>query len=190
MQRFSDPLNNVRVASPCSADWNSMYGDERKRFCPECKMNVYNLSDMTRPEAESLLFNWEGRLCVRFFRRADGTVLTKNCPVGWQAVKQKISRRATAVFSVFAGLFAGVAGVSFFKDKPNTAEVGKITVSSKPIALMGDVAYEPEQQGGISPIGDRFELGEREDVRGQVMIDESIRKPVRITRLSQRSARR
>lgn len=80
---FTDPLKNIRVAAPCPADWNEMYGDERKRFCSECKLNVYNLSGMTRREAERLIVNAEGRLCVRFFRRADGTVLTKNCPVGW-----------------------------------------------------------------------------------------------------------
>ncbi|MCW5956068.1 MAG: hypothetical protein KIT61_05745 [Pyrinomonadaceae bacterium] len=182
MKKFTDPLDNVRIASPCPADWNSMYGDNRKRFCGECKMNVFNLSDMTRQEAESLLLNWEGRLCVRFFRRADGTVLTKDCPVGWRAVKQRISRRATALFSVFAGIFAGVAGTWLFEDKPNKTEVGKI-------AVMGDVAYEPVQ-GGISPGAESFELGELVDVRGQAVIDEGIKKPVRITRLSQRSARR
>src|SRR5688572_32104102 len=98
MSRFESPLDNVQIASPCSADWNQMYGDERKRFCGDCKLNVYNLSDMTRQEAENLLFVSEGRLCVRFFRRADGTVLTKNCPVGWKAIRARSLRIATAAF--------------------------------------------------------------------------------------------
>jgi hypothetical protein len=33
-------------------------------------------------EAERLVVEKEGRLCVRFHRRADGTVLTRDCPVG------------------------------------------------------------------------------------------------------------
>ena len=54
MARFTSPLNNVRVASPCSANWDEMYGTDRKRLCSQCDMNVYNLSAMTREEAESL----------------------------------------------------------------------------------------------------------------------------------------
>ena len=88
-----------------------MYGNGRKRFCGDCKLNVYNLSDMTRQDAENLLLTSEGRLCVRFFRRADGTVLTKNCPVGWQAVKRRVSRVATAVFSIVAGFFGGFISI-------------------------------------------------------------------------------
>ena len=85
-----------------------MYGDERRRFCSECKLNVYNLSGMTRVEAESLLINSEGPLCVRFFRRKDGTVLTKDCPVGWKAIKKRVSRTVLAFSSVIVGFFAGV----------------------------------------------------------------------------------
>ena len=29
MARFSDPLSRVRVASPCTADWDSMIGNDR-----------------------------------------------------------------------------------------------------------------------------------------------------------------
>ena len=70
-------LDNVRVASPCSAAWDRMDGDERYRFCRECGKNVYNLSSLSRAEAEALVREKEGRLCVRFYRRRDGTVLTR-----------------------------------------------------------------------------------------------------------------
>jgi hypothetical protein len=105
---FTNPLNDIRIASPCKSDWNEMYGDDRRRFCSECRLNVYNLSGMTRREAESLLINSEGRLCVRFFRRRDGTVLTKDCPVGWKAIKKRVSRTALAFSSVVVTFFAGV----------------------------------------------------------------------------------
>lgn len=45
MKNFNNPLDNIHIASPCSADWSEMYGDNRKRFCGDCKLNVYNLSD-------------------------------------------------------------------------------------------------------------------------------------------------
>ena len=85
---FVNSIDDIRIASPCRSDWNEMYGDDRQRFCGECKLNVYNLSGMTRDDAETLVMNAEGQVCVRFFRRQDGTVITKDCPVGWRAVKQ------------------------------------------------------------------------------------------------------
>jgi hypothetical protein len=54
MSRLDSPLNNIKIASPCSADWEGMFGSQRKRYCGDCKLNVYNISGMTRT-AESLL---------------------------------------------------------------------------------------------------------------------------------------
>lgn len=62
MSNFPNPLSNIRLASPCSANWDEMFGDDRKRHCGQCDRNVYNLSNMTRYEVESLLINSEGRL--------------------------------------------------------------------------------------------------------------------------------
>ena len=107
MKKFTNPLDSVKIASPCSANWNEMRGDERKKYCAMCRLNVYNLSDMTRAEAESFLINSEGRVCVKFYRRTDGTVITKDCPIGWGKIKRNISRMATAVFALVAGFFAG-----------------------------------------------------------------------------------
>lgn len=150
MQRFTNPLDNIHIASPCSADWNEMFGNDRKRFCGDCKLNVYNLSDMNRSEAESFLLQSEHRVCVRFFRRNDGTVLTKDCPVGWQALKRRVSRAATAVFSMFAGLLGGVLAVNLVQ-KEMTATAGTMTVNPVQItpriqgATMGDVNITEER---------------------------------------------
>jgi hypothetical protein len=108
----TNPLDHIKIASPCSADWNEMRGDNRQRYCSECKLNVYNLSEMTQREAENLLFEKEGKMCVRLYKRKDGTVITQDCPVGWQAIKQRVSRVATAVFSLLAGFFGGVFATS------------------------------------------------------------------------------
>ncbi len=115
MSKFTNPLDSVRIASPCSANWNEMYGDERNRYCSECKLNVYNLSDMTQREAENFLINAEGRVCLRIFRRNDGTILTQNCPVGWRALKKKVSRTATAVFALIMGIFGGILSLESLK---------------------------------------------------------------------------
>ena len=41
----------LRVASPCSADWDRMQGNERVRYCPQCKLNVYNFAAMVPPRS-------------------------------------------------------------------------------------------------------------------------------------------
>jgi hypothetical protein len=83
----SKSLEGIRIASPCTAAWNEMEGDDRFRFCRQCQKYVYNLSSMSRLEAEALVNSVEGRVCVRFYKRADGTVLTEDCPVG---LRQKV----------------------------------------------------------------------------------------------------
>ena len=110
MTERTDLLSRVRVASACSASWDAMEGDERVRFCRLCNLNVYNLSALTKAEAESLVARTEGRLCGRMFRRADGTILTKDCPVGLRAVRRRVSRAAAAVFATLASLFAVAGG--------------------------------------------------------------------------------
>jgi hypothetical protein len=70
-----------RIASPCSASWDEMSGDDRVRHCPQCRLDVYNFSEMTEPEIRQLVKARTGRLCARFYQRADGTMLTRNCPV-------------------------------------------------------------------------------------------------------------
>lgn len=83
-------LDQIRIASPCTASWDDMKGDERVRHCEECRLNVFNLSSMTRDEAEQLIIEKEGRLCVTYFRRKDGTILTRDCPVGWARARRAL----------------------------------------------------------------------------------------------------
>ncbi|HLK58799.1 MAG TPA: hypothetical protein VKU00_19660 [Chthonomonadaceae bacterium] len=96
-------LQNVKVASPCPAAWSAMESIEgdRVRFCNGCKKNVYNLSAMTQSEAEGLLRAHEGHLCIRYYQRRDGTVLTADCPVGVQAVRQMFLRRSVVTAALF-----------------------------------------------------------------------------------------
>ncbi len=87
------PLEQIQVASPCPADWAKMTGTEQVRFCLGCRKNVYNLSAMTHAEAQALVTQMEGRLCVRFYHRADGTMLTRDCPVGLRAMRVKLAKK-------------------------------------------------------------------------------------------------
>jgi hypothetical protein len=90
-------LGVVRLAGHCPAKWSQMTGDARVRFCGECKLNVYNLSQMSADDARALLCaNEGGRLCVRFYARADGTVITRDCPFGVRVGRTWSRAEATA----------------------------------------------------------------------------------------------
>lgn len=93
------PLEKIKLAAPCQAEWKWMYGNDRVRFCGQCSQNVYNLSAMSREHAEDLIRRTEGRLCVRFYRRKDGTILTRNCSVGLQALKDKLTSTRTTIIT-------------------------------------------------------------------------------------------
>jgi uncharacterized surface anchored protein len=110
MKAPSIKLDNLRVATPCPISWGQMTGNDRVRFCDHCQLNVYNISELTRLEAETLIASTEGRLCARIYRRADGTVLTKDCPVGLRALRKRISKRVAAVFAAMVSLSAAAAG--------------------------------------------------------------------------------
>ena len=72
-------LNIVEITSPCDRDWNKMTGDDQIRFCGDCKKNVYNISEYSKREAKELIEQHEGQVCLRLYRRADGTVVTSDC---------------------------------------------------------------------------------------------------------------
>ena len=134
-------LENVRVASPCNASWDEMLGDDRVRFCTSCEKNVFNLSAMPRVDAERLLAErMNGELCVRFYQRADGTVMTQDCPVGVTKKRRKLAVLAAAG----AGAMA-LAATSMF-----TRTMGKPALG----ATMGEMApidTAPVVMGSAAP---------------------------------------
>lgn len=143
MTDHTDPLRDLRIASPCSADWHAMTGDERSRFCAQCKLHVHDLSAMTRDEATALLRNAaSGRVCVRFFRRADGRVLTRDCPVG---LRQKLRRAWARAAALWCGLFVGAQSCT--RPQPDTGEAPAQPQPVEPTpAKMGEV-----EMGDYSP---------------------------------------
>lgn len=136
-----------------------MIGSEHKRYCGDCKLNVYNLSGMSRTEAENLITNSEGRLCVRFYRRQDGTVLTQDCPVGWRAVKARMTKTATAFASLIFGLIGGLGLNASLKISDNRTMGTMIPVNAnsnvkieKPEVLMGEMDIPPSNMATMGNI--------------------------------------
>ena len=104
--RPAPSLELIQIASPCTVDWETMQGDDRTRFCGQCNLHVYNLSEMTRDEATTFLASRTGRTCVRMYKRSDGTVLTQDCPVGLAAVRAKIVRLTWASMGLVVAMCA------------------------------------------------------------------------------------
>jgi hypothetical protein len=109
MSRTVSLVQRVQIASPCPAKWDEMVGDDRSRFCSHCKLNVYNLSAMTEAEGERLIIEKEGKLCAHIFRRYDGTILTKDCPVGLRAARQRAIWLAMRAAAALAFIVASAA---------------------------------------------------------------------------------
>lgn len=94
-----DYLDRIPTAAPCGTDWDDMTGDDRVRRCPTCSNSVFNLAGLGSAEARDLLEENEGRLCVRYYRRSDGTVLAGDCPRGVQRLQRMVAGIAAALLS-------------------------------------------------------------------------------------------
>ena len=149
MTNTTSLLDGIQIAKPCPANWDEMTGDDRVRNCASCKLDVYDLSSMKRDEAESFVASRTGkeRTCIRFYRRADGTILTQDCPVGVRAAWKKVTWAAAALL---AGGFAaaamlaprGVNGVPQFAPVKQFYEFVHshiVRPAPPPRAVMGDV---------------------------------------------------
>ena len=119
-----------------------MIGGERVRFCGQCQLNVYNLSAMSKHDAESLIARTEGRLCVRFYRRKDGSIITQDCPVGLRALKRRASRIKRAIASTVLGFLAGI-GANAVAVKLAFLSLDPGTGWRKPEPLQGAIALRP-----------------------------------------------
>lgn len=139
-------LDQVGIASPCSIPWETMRGDERVRFCRQCRKNVYNFAEMTRGEITQLIQENEGHLCGRMYRRADGTLLTSDCPVGLRAVRHRLVR---AVCGVAATLLALVGGMVWGREWARNVSTGVNIVDEGPLSKFTRWV-EPQEEMFIS----------------------------------------
>ncbi|MFT5358520.1 MAG: hypothetical protein ACI9KE_005759 [Polyangiales bacterium] len=163
-------LDILTVPEPCEEPWNEMApkGDGR-RHCAMCIQDVFDLSTMTREAAEALLFESTGQVCVRFYRRGDGTVVTSDCtPVRHRALRRTASgalkmgtRVASACLAMLAALgVTRAAGVDVFAWVRST-DVGKELLFED----MEPMAGEPMMHIEIEDYEESIEEPAEEDIR-------------------------
>ena len=103
MRTHLQVLGETRIAQPCAVSWRAMKGDERVRYCNQCDRKVFDLSKLTAVDAVNLLEERGHDLCVRLYRRRDGTVMTRDCGTP----RNSRWRVAAWAASLFTSLFAG-----------------------------------------------------------------------------------
>ena len=102
-------LDLVHVSSPCTADWDAMVGNDEVRFCVHCNLNVHDLTQMTRKRAEQLVARSRGRLCIRYVRRPDGSLQTRQVPSELHQIKRRASKITAGAFSAVLSLAASAS---------------------------------------------------------------------------------
>jgi len=167
-------LDHIRVSSPCNARWEDMAGDERARFCGQCRKNVFNLSAMTRTEIEVLIREHEGKFCGRLYRRSDGRLLTADCPTGQRRRRSRLAKLGGAIFAA-AMFLLGVRTAVRAEEKTRSGGgkqepkrlLGKVSVAP---AIMGDIAVPHPEMGGIRALPNCPPATNRPPVMGLIAI--------------------
>lgn len=142
-------LDNIGIASPCSIPWESMAGDERSRFCGSCNLNVYDFSGLSADQIRSLLIEKEGRICARLRRRADGKIITKDCPKGLRALRLRSARYAGTALAAVLSFFSIGLSQSGKKEKLN--DRSKISRKSQAAAEAKISGVVTDTHGAVVP---------------------------------------
>lgn len=96
----------LQVVAPCNENWDAMPGGDDIRFCGRCRQNVYNLSEMNETQVRELV---QGPVCVRFFARGDGTVVTRQCSPMLEAARRRMVAMAAGLLPLAAAFWGSVA---------------------------------------------------------------------------------
>lgn len=136
-------FDRINIPAPCNADWDSMIGNDRVRFCEHCNLQVSNLSAMTRLEATRLVARSEGRLCVRFVARPDGRIHTTEFPKKIHQIARRASRLAagafTATLSLSSAAVQAQSGTGFESRRETAVAASTAVPLAHEAALAGTV---------------------------------------------------
>jgi hypothetical protein len=104
---------NVQLSSPCPMSWDKMPGGSRVRYCSGCRLNVYNLAEMSSQEVAALFR--KGRVCGRLFLREDRTATLRDCSQG--SARRKLRRALTLVGVLILGTLGWLLRLSGDRDR-------------------------------------------------------------------------
>lgn len=105
-------LDRIEITSPCNADWDEMTGSEQIRYCTECNKYVYNLSAMTRRDAEELVATRRSQMCTRMTRDLNGGTITVDSLPPVRLLGRRPGPIASTVVSTILSIAPGVGAIS------------------------------------------------------------------------------
>ena len=157
-------LDRITIETRCDVEWDTMKpvdptGADRVRHCGECRLNVFNLSEMTRAEAEAVLesgFATGQRVCTQFIRRKDGTILTADCLTARERIRSRTRRVRVAAAALMAMILpAFAAGCGAQDSGSQTSGMGGSAAPARPDPSAGvggittcppaQVPHDPEE---------------------------------------------
>ncbi len=152
--KSSSLVQNIYIAAPCPVSWDSMQGDDKVRLCNGCSKSVYNLSAMSSNEADGFLRKNGVSECMILFRRADGTVITDNCPIGLRRLRDQW-RRTLGLVSGFLALL--MTAPSSWAQNANTPQRRMVPAQTEKHqsynpAAGGAMAMPPSSPTGPVPV--------------------------------------
>lgn len=109
-------LDRVCIAMPCSMDWDQMKGNDQVRLCGGCNKNVFNISAMSKKEAEAVLKSPQAH-CLQIARHEDGSLVTDEQPRLLRTLRSFAKKSASAALSLLAILLPQAASASDPLDK-------------------------------------------------------------------------
>lgn len=155
---FAKPslLNQAFIETPCESSWDKMTGNDSVRFCSQCRLNVYNIANLTDKEAESVFAKGreQGRVCARLYRRPDGTIMTDNCPRSLRKIRDASRWLKTKIVAGFALTISLFAPAQAEDSKKNQAKNSPPKESQR--AKMGDVCIPPKAEPQPVKMGEVF----------------------------------
>src|SRR5260370_26866447 len=96
MTKRSEKLNGLVIGFECSTSWEEMQADGPRRFCAECRREVFDLERMTPEEIFGHVQASRGKLCGRLTRR-DGRLAMARETEPLESSRPSAPRRASAL---------------------------------------------------------------------------------------------
>ena len=174
-------LKNLTIPSPCSANWDSMKGNDQVRFCEHCDLSVHDLSQMTRHQAQRLVSRSNGRLCIQFVSEVSGKPLLAQAGMKLHRISRRVSQIAAGAFTAALSVNSVVAHSSQSSPNEITGHAA-LPAISQPTSRLGisSVAGTVTDQNGapisgatVSLTSDQYKLAlyASSDAAGKFKID-------------------
>ena len=104
-----DSAPQVRIASPCDVEWDSMIGNDRVRFCEHCQLTVHNIDRASQKQIKRLVLRSKGRLCVNYRQPVPQKI---PAPPILYKIGRRTSVIAASAFSATLSISSAVAGAT------------------------------------------------------------------------------